>query len=224
MPEIAAAPRWILFLLWPFKGESCYPQIEGDLSEEFQQRVSKHGIADARRWYRREVCRNFWSLTLRWPTIAVIVLPLFFVALRDSTPIPFMYLLLPLRPFLDPLLAAPGTAMHIMSIIALLLPTTIIPGLAFPVVCSALLRGHERIIRLVFTAYFLGLSAMFGINHFNSLIWELRIGMGILSPVIVLGLLEPVYILPFIWMSSIWVERRRSRQTGDGISPRIAEG
>ena len=83
MPEIAAPPKWMLFLLWPFKGESCYPQIEGDLSEEFQYRVSKNGMAAARRWYCREVCRNLWSLTLRWATIAVIVLPLFCVALQS---------------------------------------------------------------------------------------------------------------------------------------------
>ena len=213
MPEITAPPKWILFLLWPFKGESCYPQIEGDLSEEFQQRTSKHGIAEARRWYRHEVCRNLWSLTWRWETIAVIGLPLFCVALRDSTPIPFMYFLLPLRPVLDPLLAAPGMAMHIMSILIILLPTTIIPGVAFPVVCGELLKGHERMIRLAFTAYWLGLSVVYGIEHFDSLMRDL--GQGIprgLSPSVVIGLLGPVYILPFIWMSSIWVERRRCRQ------------
>ena len=213
MPEIAAPPKWMLLLLWPFKGESCYPQIEGDLREEFQYQEARHGIADARRWYLREIRRNLWCLTMRRETIEPIVLPLLFVALRDVTPIPFMYLLPPLRPVLEPLLAAPGTAMHIVAILAILLPTTIIPGLAFPVICGALLRGHERLVRMAFTACWLGLSVIYGINHFNVIIESVGWGMpGILSPVIVLGLLGPIYILPFIWMSSIWVERRRYRQ------------
>jgi hypothetical protein len=224
MPEITAPPKWILFLLWPFKGESCYPQIEGDLREEFHQRESEHGRTAARRWYCSEVCRNLWSLTWRWATIAVIVLPLFFVALGYSTPIPYMFVLVPLVPVLNPLvnalLAAPGLAMRdIMFGMIFLLPPAIIPGLALPVVCGALLRGHDRMIRLVFTAYCLGLSVIYGINHFDNLIRTLGVGIpGILSHNIVLGLLRPVHILPFIWMSSIWVERHRCRKATGGCS------
>jgi hypothetical protein len=213
MPEIAAPPKWIFFLLWPFKGESCYPQIEGDLSEEFQYRVSKDGMTAARRWYRREVCRNLWSLTWRWETIAVIVLPLICVALGVTFLHPARLILRPLVP-LHSLLQPPSTPMYIiMYIMIILLQSTIIPGLAFPVVCSALLRGHDRMIRLVFTVYCLGLSAIWGMNHSDILISELRSRIGVLSPVIVFGLLGPVYILPFIWMGSIWIERRHSRQT-----------
>jgi hypothetical protein len=35
MVESINPPGWILLVLWPFKGESCYPQIVGDLNEEF---------------------------------------------------------------------------------------------------------------------------------------------------------------------------------------------
>jgi len=218
MPEIAVAPRWILFLLWPFKGESCYPQIEGDLSEEFQLRVSKNGIADARQWYRREVFRNFWSLTWRWETIAVIVLTLFFVAFGYSTfprmPIPFLHLARLLEPVLDPLLPpalGPQPFIYVsIRIVILLLPTTIIPGLSFPLVCGALLRGHQRMIRFVVTAYCLGITVLYGISQFDTIIRELR-QWGPLSPTVIVHSL-PLWILPFIWVSSIWVERHQRRR------------
>jgi hypothetical protein len=231
MPEITAPPKWILFLLWPFRGESCYPQIEGDLSEEFQYRMSKQGTADARRWYRREVCRNLWSLAWRWATIGAIVLPLFCVALGYSTfpkiPIPFWHVLRNLAPVLQPLLQSfvgSGTPMYvIMVFMIILLLTTIIPGLAFPVICGALLRGHDRMIRLVFTAYCLGLSVIYGLSHFESLIRDFGHGIlqGILSPsLIVVGLLIPVLMLSFIWISSIRVERHHRRKaTGRFSSP-----
>ena len=217
MSEIAAAPRWMLLLLWPFKGESCYPQIEGDLSEEFQYRVSKHGMTAARRWYCREVYRNLWSLTWRWATIAVIVLPLLCVALSFTFLRPARLILHPLVPIVHLHPPTPGQPIYnimriIIYLMIILLQSTIIPGLAFPVVCGALLRGHERMIRLVFTAYCLGLSAIWGINHFDILIRALGSSLGDVSLVIVCGLLEPVWIVVFIWRGSIWVERRHWRQ------------
>ena len=220
MSDLAPRPKWILHLLWFFKGESCYPQIEGDLSEEFQLRVSKNGIADARQWYRREVCRNFWSLTWRWETIAVIVLTLFFVALGFSTfprmPIPFLHLarLLEtvLKPLLPPVLGPQPFIYVSIRIVILMIPTTIIPGLSFPLVCGALLRGHQRMIRLVVTAYCLGITVLFGISRFDIIMRDLWQGVPHMFSPTVLVCSLPLWILPFIWVSSTWVERHQRRR------------
>ena len=97
--------------------------------------------------------------------------------------------------------------------------------------CSALLRGHERITRLVFAGFYLGLWAFWVIQNLDELITMEPLGIPNVSyhywdkaAWLRFGQLEPVWILAFILYGSTWVERRRSRQTGDGISPRIAEG
>lgn len=197
MSDASAPPKWILFLLWPFKGETCYPQIEGDLSEEFQQRESEHGMAAARRWYCREVYRNLWSLTWRWVTIPVILLPLLCTVFGDSLWVRLvgsMYSLL-WRP----------SSWHISWILFVSLLNWSIVGLSLGIICSRVLRGHERMIRLVFGAYHLGLLAV--IYHF--------IEMKRLSPssyMTALGIwltyLRPVWILSCIWIGSIWIERQ----------------
>ena len=199
MPKIAAPPKWMLFLLWPFQGESCYPQIEGDLSEEFQYKGLKHGIAAARRWYCREIFRNFAFLTFRWTTIAVIALPLCCIVLGGSIIGPLMDLL---RTFVNGLHPQYVTTTQIL---VLLLIRTIITGLAFAMVCNALRPGHERMIRLVFTAYYLSLSAIWVVNYSDALARSLATPIG-------LGLFGPVLILAFIWMGGIWMGRHHCVQ------------
>jgi hypothetical protein len=223
MPEITAPPKWIMFLLWPFRGETCYPQVEGDLSEEFQHRVSKSGIAGARRWYHREVCRNLLSLTWRWATIAAVVSPLICDAIRGTVNPPFMRML-------STLWQHPQPKTYFILLIIFVLSKAI-PGLASGIVCSSLLRGHGRMIRLSFTGYYLGLWAFWVIQNLdvytrgNPLVNpECFIPLLGQSRVVGFGQLEPVWILAFIFYGSIWLERRRSRQTFDRIGPRLAEG
>jgi len=198
MPKIAGAPKWMLLLLWPFKGESCYPQIEGDLCEEFRYQESKLGSAAARRWYRREVFRNLASLTFRWTTFAAIALPLFCVALTSIHL--FVHFLRFLFPILQGLFPGDITA----QIRLLLFLSTIVAGLTFAVICSILLRGHERMIRLVFAAGYLGLATIHVIKYPTSTIF-FRDPVGI-------GLMEPLLILAWIWLGIIWIERPRDRQ------------
>lgn len=62
MPEILTPPRGASLLLRLLAGETDFPQIEGDLSEEFHQRVLSAGAAAARQWYRHEALRNTWVL------------------------------------------------------------------------------------------------------------------------------------------------------------------
>jgi len=209
MPEIAAPPRWILHLLWFFKGESCYPQIEGDLSEEFQCRTSEYGIEDARRWYRREVSRNFISLAFRWATIAAIVLPLLCVALKSVIDI-FLF-------FSMTIVMSLPTHDSMTKLFIVFILSTGIKGLTFGMICGVLLRGHERMTRLVFAACYLGFWAIWGISHLHSSTafperWIPFLGFP--QPVIFMtpSFIEPIWILAFIWLGSTWIERRNGRQ------------
>jgi len=210
MPEISAPPKWILHLLWFFKGESCYPQIVGDLSEEFQCRTSEYGIEDARRWYRREVSRNFISLAFRWTTIAAVGVPLICVALfiRPATN-PFMYFSASFARWLP-------IQDSMTKDLTLVILVTGLKGLAFGMICGVLLRGHERITRLVFSAFYLGFWVIWGINHSDVLaafkLTDPATSMPLLGFVKLPFFIEPVWILAFIWLGSTWVERRHRRQ------------
>ena len=199
MPEITAPPKWILFLLWPFMGETCYPQIEGDLSEEFHQRESEHGVAAARRWYYREVCRNLGSLLWRWVTIAVIILPLFCIALSNI-------LEMQLVRSMSSLLWHHWSISWIIC--GWLLNLTII-GLLIGTICSLVLRGHERMVRLVFGAYYLGSMVVIfhrmGINLPSRSIPSGALGVGLIY-------LRPVWLLICTWTGSIWIGRRQHRR------------
>jgi hypothetical protein len=218
MPEITAPPKWILFLLWPFKGESCYPQIEGDLSEEFQQLASKNGRTAARGWYRREVCRSVASLTFRWATIAAIALPLLCLAFKNSVIDIFLYFSMTIVKWFP-------THDFMTQLLIFILLSTGIKGLAFGMICSAPLRGHERMVRIVFTAYYLGFWAIWGINHSHALI-----AFRLANPeswIPLLGfpmhfhftfIVEPVWILAFFWYGSTWVERHHCRKATGGYS------
>lgn len=65
MPESAKPPFFGTFILSLFSAEPDFPEIEGDLSEEFHDRVRSAGSTSARRWYLREAFRNVSALTLR---------------------------------------------------------------------------------------------------------------------------------------------------------------
>src|SRR5690242_7157947 len=73
MPEKLTPPRGASLLLRLLAGEGDFPQIEGDLREEFHRRTLADAVA-ARRWYRRELYRNVWALARGWKTIAVVVM------------------------------------------------------------------------------------------------------------------------------------------------------
>jgi hypothetical protein len=197
--EITAPPRWIRFLLWPFKGEPCYPQIEGDLAEEFQQRIADNGIRSARLWYYKEVCRNLLVLTCRWVTITVIIFPLLCSALHiflynkfrlfwgmENQPFSWIFL------FFD---------FHISSLI----------GLSLGAISSRLLIGHGRMIGFAFGLYYLAILGLLN----ASLAINIRRGIRILVTDIPQLLIhfEPSFMLIWtlicVWVGIIWIERNR---------------
>jgi hypothetical protein len=197
MPEITAPPKWILLLLWPFRGELCYPQIEGDLSEEFHQREVEHGMSSARQWYYREVCRNFWSMIWRWVTIPVIIVPLVCMVLADFLHFPIfwrMYSAWHLKGF-------------ILGIVIDSLPIASIIGLSLGIICSLMLRGHERLVGLAFGAYQL-------VTLIMQIVTAKVFGPSPVIRTFLLGLiyLKPICTLVFFGMGSTWIERRDHRR------------
>ena len=77
--EYVAPPRGALNLLKFFAGEPDFTSVIGDLSEEFQHRVSTHGHGPARHWYWRESIRNanaFGKRELRRTPIRVLAVTL----------------------------------------------------------------------------------------------------------------------------------------------------
>ncbi len=196
MPETAAPPRWILFMLWPFNGEPCYPQIEGDLAEEFQLRVVQYGIRSARRWYYAEVVRNAWFLTCRWVMVEIIFLPL---------------LCLLLHIFLFSIYRRLWSAVFyswIHLIFDLLLQSLV--GLSLGAVFSRLCRGHEKMIRLAFALYYLMIVAAWNAGIAHNLRHGMHVGMSDI-PVILIYLTKSslifVWALICLWMGSVWIER-----------------
>jgi hypothetical protein len=190
MPDITAPPKWILLLLWPFRGELCYPQIEGDLSEEFYQREVEHGMLSARQWYYREVCRNFWSMIWRWVTIPLIIVPMVCFVLGEFLRHPFLKMIWPWHGL--------AALIFIDS-----LPMASIIGLSLGIICSWMLSGHDRLVRLVFGAYAL-------IPLMMTLMTARVFGPSPVMRVFLLGLiyLRPICTLVFFWIGSSWFEGR----------------
>jgi len=89
MPEILNPPRGASLLLRLFAGETDFPQIEGDLREEFCQRaIGDQGAA--RRWYRREAIRNVWVLARMAQTLGIIFVALVSALVAAWSPGPFV--------------------------------------------------------------------------------------------------------------------------------------
>src|SRR5262249_24575591 len=72
MTDFIAPPKLATLLLSLFASEPDFPQIEGDLSEEFHNHLLESGPDVARHSYWREAFRNMWALAKRSSTIKVL--------------------------------------------------------------------------------------------------------------------------------------------------------
>jgi hypothetical protein len=145
MPEPVTPPPSALWLLRLFAGELDISQIEGDLLEEFHQRIPRFGARAARRWYRREVLRTAASIIVRPRLLtAVGAAALSVVAIRLATRPFFRWLQLEL-------LSAPRTVglgwtlrtgfeVMVAGIVGLLV--------------GSVSDGRGRVLRLAFSTFF----------------------------------------------------------------------
>lgn len=65
MLETLRPPKGASWLLSLFAGEPDFPEVEGDLSEEFQQLALQSGPSAAQQWYWREALRNARAFVIR---------------------------------------------------------------------------------------------------------------------------------------------------------------
>jgi hypothetical protein len=194
MPEIANPPGGILLLLWPFKGEWNYPQIVGDLNEEYRQRAAEEGSPAALRWYRREILRTLWILIWRPATLGAIVVPLICAALLGFFTGPLLLLSSVLWQGRAPITPA--------VLVAIVCCNAMMDGFISGAVASRLLPGHERMVRLVLAAFHVGLSGM-RVMMIADIPW---------IPLLLSFGRTFVLTVPFVWIGSVWIERRNRRR------------
>ena len=196
MTDATKPPRLAAQLLSFFAAEPDFPQIEGDLDEEFHNWLLAYGPAVARRSYWREALRSMWALTKRSSTIQVLALAALSVLVFPLAVPPFFHWL---DTFYDVVLVAELQLLLLAlfeAMIALLLG-----GLL-----SRFLSGHERMLRLSFTGFYLmtniGLYIWIGWPRVSD-IRLLYLGMNLIN--------WSLIIIAF-WMGSVWSSRRRLRR------------
>jgi hypothetical protein len=193
-PAIAVA------LLSLFASESDFPQIEGDLREEFHQRAGTSGPVRARRWYWREMCRNLLVLMRRGRVIQVLVVSaLCVVAFRLATPA-FMFGLRYRVSFLG------RQELRILFTLAL--------GLALGVLTTWILRGRGPMLRVMFAAFYGLLLVRYTIyswdhsysldGFFTGILNSLFYHSGVFFP--------SAWIILSFWLASVSAERLLHRR------------
>jgi len=197
MDKTTKPPHGATLLLNLFAGESDFPQIEGDLREEFYQLASQSGPEPARKWYRREAWRNARALIRRPSVINALVGAAFCVAVfRLVTPLFFRWLRFELA-------SAPRTpGLGFLLITLFEIATVLILG----AVMSRVLKGRESLLRLTFTLFYLLTTAKFIIFSRIYAVWlsEPWHFAAIHSAMDQLGLL---CVVASFWISSLKMER-----------------
>jgi hypothetical protein len=160
MPESVKPPQMAALLLSIFASEPIFPQIEGDLSEEFHQRTRMNGLNSARHWYWRETFRNVLVFIKRPKILQVLaVAALCSVVGRFTT----------FGPVGHRLLAKLNELPGVLGLGALKFLFWMCVTLILGVLAGRMLRGRERILISAFTVF----SLLF---HYNVpfILWQDR--------------------------------------------------
>lgn len=193
MTDSITPPKIATLMLSLFAGEPDFPQIEGDLSEEFHNRLLASGPKAARRSYRREAFRTIWALAKRSGTARVLAAAAASIFISIFSVGQFSHWLITLDL---------GGSAFALTLSSLLLFNTAL-ALALGVLASRFLRGRERMLRLAFTGFYL----LYFISGYVILMGRLALNRYFTLNVINLSL-----ILGAFWMGSVWVSRRRLRR------------
>lgn len=196
MPETPKPPKGASLLLRLFASEPDFPQVEGDLSEEFQQLALQAGPSTARQWYWREAVRNARAFVIRRGSINVLGTAVLSVCIfRLVMP----WLVRWLRLELASMARVPGLGFSLIT------SFEITVSFVLGVVMSRILRRREPLLRLSFTGFYL-VNVLYFIFRSRIYEWWLR---------------EPVYFYRFnfgllfvitsFWIGSLCSERRARR-------------
>ena len=191
MLETLRPPKGASLLLNLFASEPDFPQVEGDLSEEFQQLALQSGPSAARQWYWREALRNALAFVTRRESINALgagllslaifrlVMPLFSHWLRDE------------------LASVPR-----VPTLGILLITLFEIALSFLLgaVMSRILGRREPLLRLTFTVSYLVNVSSF-ILHSGMYLWWGPVQFSV-------NLFGLLCVITSFWIGSLCSERR----------------
>src|SRR5262245_10451829 len=139
-------PRGATLLLNLFASEPDFPQVEGDLCEEFQELALQSGPSAARQWYWREALRNMRALVTRRESINALGAGLISLAIFRLV-IPWFS-----RWLRTELLSVPRVQ-GLGVLLLMLLGTTL--SFLIGVMMSRMVRGREQLMRLAFAVSYL---------------------------------------------------------------------
>lgn len=193
MTDAIKPPKLATVLLSLFASEPDFPQIEGDLSEEFHNRLLASGPDVARRSYWREAFRNMWALTKRSSTIKVLAVAALSICISVFSVGPFSHWLITLD--------LGGFAFALTLLLLYLFNTTI--ALVLGILMSRFLRGREHMLRLAFTGFYL-LYIICGYIKIK--------GPLVLDMYFTLNAVNWSLVLIAFWMGSVWISQRRLRR------------
>lgn len=192
MTDSIKPPKLATLMLRLFASEPDFPQIVGDLSEEFHNHLLTSGPDAARRSYWREAIRNLWVLAKRLSTIRVLAV----------AGLSFGIWIFSLWPFTQWLNNRPEGYNSLFGHLLTLYLYVGTISLALGVLMSLFLRGRERMLRLAFTGFYL----------------LFLICLQVISPIPVFGkyyiynVINWSLTLGAFWMGSWWIGRRRLRR------------
>src|SRR2546426_2302648 len=191
MLEPLRPPKGASVLLNLFASEPDFPQVEGDLSEEFQQLALQSGPSAARQWYWREALRNVLAFVTRRESINALGTGLLSLAIfRLVMPLFFHWL----RNELASVRRVPGLGSLLMTLFEI--------GFSFLLgaVMSRMLKGREPLLRLTFTVSYLVSVASFIIRS-GMYVWWTPVQFS-------LNLFGLLCVITSFWIGSLHSERR----------------
>ena len=196
MTHSITPPKLATLMLSFFASEPDFPQIEGDLGEEFHNCLLASGPQVARRSYWREALRNMWALAKRSSTIQVLAMAALSVFVFPLIVPPFFH-------WLDTFYFVSQVAGLQLFLLAIFEMTI---SVVLSVLLSRVLSGRERMLRMTFTGFYLL------INMSIYLVFGWPDLLNIRPLYFVLNLINWALVVIAFWMGSVWVNRRRLRR------------
>jgi hypothetical protein len=195
MTDSIKPPGFATLLLSIFASEPDFPEIAGDLSEEFHYRLLTSNQQTARRLYWRDTFRNLWALTKRPSTIQVFAVAALCVCISVFSPRLFIN---QLNRFYS------GIPDFVFMMLLLYLFNTTIALLSGGLM-SYFIRGRELMLRLAFAAFYLlyvvSISGYaFAIRYF------------VMDKYFTLNIANWFLTIIAFWIGSLWMGKRRLRQ------------
>ncbi len=194
MLETLRPPKGASLLLNLFASEPDFPQVEGDLSEEFQQLALQSGPSAARQWYWREALRNALAFVTRRESINALGAGLLALAIFRLVMPLFSHWL---RNELVSVQRVPSLGILLITLFE------ITSSFLLGAVMSRMLKGREPLLRLTFTVTYLVTVASFIIRS-GMYVWWTPLKFSV-------NLFGLLFVITSFWIGSLCSEGRQQR-------------